>query len=122
MIRKRRGNEDYQGDDGQIPVSKRFRKELDEMGVDKLLGFQFNESAENEEKLKKVFDHVCDKDDPDGPTFQYVAKDMQEAMDIAAAITYFHGEAEVKIDDDTGEITVFSHGKGKGRMSSPDGQ
>ena len=85
-------------------------------GTDKVWGFEYGEAFDEEEYMK-LFILVMDKDDPDGPTHQYVAKDMDEAREMAAAITYFHDECEINIDDDIGEITVYSYGKKMGRLS-----
>lgn len=68
------------------------------------------------EAYREIYDDLKDQIDPEGPTKIYETTDMAEAIFVASALTFFHNEAEVRRNDDTGVILVFSYGKDKGRM------
>jgi len=68
-------------------------------------------------KSKEIFESLANEESPDGPTKIFTTNDMDEAMKVAMAITMYHGECEIDKNDSTGEIKVFSYGKGMGRIT-----
>ena len=66
----------------------------------------------------EIFAKLANHDDLDGSTKVFETRDMAVALDVLNALTWFHGEAEFQKNDETGDIKVFSLGKGKGRFTA----